>query len=41
MYLNGKLFQVENYNQIEADVPLDDDFFDPKTAPTAKHWFKK
>jgi outer membrane lipoprotein-sorting protein len=38
--VNGKLVQVESYDQIKADVPLDDALFNPLTASTAKHWFK-
>lgn len=39
IYINGKLVQVENYDQIQTDVPLDDALFNPLTATTAKHWF--
>ena len=39
IYVNGKLVQVESYDQIRIDVPLDDSLFDPSTAATAKNWF--
>jgi hypothetical protein len=38
IYVNGKLVQVENYDQVQTDVPLDDALFDPSTATTTKHW---
>jgi hypothetical protein len=41
IYVNGKLAQVEKYDQISVDVSLDDNLFDPLKASTAKHWFKK
>jgi hypothetical protein len=41
IYLDGKLAQVEKYDQISIDVPLDDKLFDPSTATSAKHWFHK
>lgn len=39
IYVNGKLVQVETYDQIKTDVPLDDALFDPLKASGAKHWF--
>ncbi|MGZ3845992.1 MAG: hypothetical protein ACXVBJ_12970 [Flavisolibacter sp.] len=40
IYINGKLVQVESYDQIKPDVPLDDALFNPSTAATAKHWLR-
>ena len=40
IYVNGKLVQVENYDQIKVDVPLDESLFDPRTADATTHWFK-
>jgi hypothetical protein len=41
IYVNGKLVQVETYDQIKTDVPLDDALFNPLKASGAKHWFKE
>lgn len=40
IYINGKLVQVESYDQIQADVPLSNDLFDPAIAASVKHWFQ-
>jgi len=40
IYVNGKLVQVESYNQILTDRPLDDQLFDPTKAATTTHWYK-
>jgi outer membrane lipoprotein-sorting protein len=37
-YINGKLIQSEDYNEIKADVPLSDDLFRPATWSSAPHW---
>jgi hypothetical protein len=39
IYVNGKLVQVEKYDRINIDVPLDDNLFQPANASSAKHWF--
>jgi len=39
IYVNGKLVQVESYDQIKSDAPLDDALFNPASAASAKHWF--
>jgi hypothetical protein len=39
IYVNGKLAQVEIYDQVKADVPVDKKLFDPLQATTAKHWY--
>jgi hypothetical protein len=41
IYINGKLVQVEKYDQISADVPLDPNLFDPVNFSSAAHWYKK
>jgi hypothetical protein len=40
IYINGKLVQVESYDQVKPDVPLDDALFNPSTAGTARHWLQ-
>ena len=40
IYVNGSLVQVETYDQIRTDVPLDDALLDPLKAGSVKHWFK-
>jgi hypothetical protein len=40
IYINGKLVQVEKYDQLKPDVTLDDSLFDPVKAAAAKHWFQ-
>ncbi|MER3469947.1 MAG: hypothetical protein C4330_01090 [Chitinophagaceae bacterium] len=40
IYVNGKLVQVESYDQIKIYVPLDSGLFDPANASSSKHWFK-
>jgi hypothetical protein len=41
IYVNGKLAQVEKYDQISIDVSLEDMLFDPLNASSAKHWFNE
>lgn len=40
IYVNGKLVQVENYDQIKIDVVLDEQLFDPVRAATSRHWLQ-
>ncbi|RYZ30536.1 MAG: hypothetical protein EOO10_02510 [Chitinophagaceae bacterium] len=40
IYVNGKLVQVESYDQIKIDRPLDDQLFDPAKAGNVAHWYK-
>jgi hypothetical protein len=38
IHSDGKLVFFEDYSDIRANVPLDDDVFDPSKYKTAKHW---
>lgn len=37
-FIDGKMLQREDYNDIKADVPLSEALFDPAQWKTAPHW---